>query len=210
MKKFLLAILPLALFSMFIPLQAQQPAQIQQHGNLGVQAGVLPQNLARISGRAGNAGSGVRPLAAAVTCGPDTVDYTRAKISASANGITLNGAGSAERAAQWFDAPQSITVHGFGFFGWVTSTTADTVDLVMEVYLADTDSLPMGMPLASDTIGVDSNTSNIEHYLSYANPVTVTQPYVLVLSRIDTTHDVVVLTNDWTVGDGLQEWWFWP
>lgn len=202
MKKVLYAILPLFLAFLITDLQAQQ-LQIGQ--NRQVTASLSPQSAPQAPRAGQSLNHRVQSFAPAVTCGPDTVDYTRAKLTGS-RGIGLDAATSADSLGQWFDAPQAITLHGFGFFGFVSNSTADTVPILVQVYNAGVDSLPTGAPLRSDTIYIDSSLTNFEYYKAFSTPVVMTQPYVLVLTRPDTINDVTILSNDYTVGDGQQEW----
>ena len=58
------------------------------------------------------------------SCGVDTLYYTYNKTTAF-NAISLNASTSGNAFAQWYPAPNAITVAGFDFFAWQSSTTFD-------------------------------------------------------------------------------------
>jgi hypothetical protein len=137
----------------------------------------------------------------AVTCSRDTIDYILYKSSAY-NGITL-GATSATDVAQYYRTPQPITVYGFQFYAYATGTP--TVTLTCAIYTAAADSSPSGAPLRTVNITIDSSTSNIINYINFTTPVTVTSPYVLVVSNTSPTQNAVILCNSYAAGDGAGE-----
>ncbi len=142
-------------------------------------------------------------------CGVDTVQYPMAK-TITPSSVTINVATSADKVSQYYDAPQPITVFGFDWYGWQSSGNAGVVNITCAIYLAGPDSLPTGSPLASVVIPVDStfglgSLPEIMKTATFPTPVTVNAPYVLSIETPSTT-DVAVVFNDWTAGDGQQEW----
>lgn len=142
-------------------------------------------------------------------CGPDTVYYPYAKAT-KLQGLNINTASSADKAGQWFDAPQQMMLYGFTFFAWQSAQTADTVTLTCRVILAGSDSLPTGPVVASTTVQIDSvfgggSLNVIEKKALFASPVLINFPYVLVVETASPLN-VAVVTNDWDSADGGAEW----
>ena len=140
------------------------------------------------------------------SCGPDTVLYPVAKASNLVLLDIANGVGI----GQWYSAPQPITVHGFTFYAFVDSSTSQTVTLTCQLYSAGTDSLPTGAALATTTVTIDSSRTPLtlgvlEKFANFSVPVTVNGPYVVTVTNTSAI-DVAVVSNDYTVGDGAQEW----
>lgn len=152
----------------------------------------------------GGGGSGM-PLMTA-SCGPDTVFYPFGK----ATGLLPINFSAGVGVAQWYSAPQPITVHGFTFYAWVDSATSQTVDIICHLYLAGTDSTPTGLPLASDTVTIDSahtplTLGTIQNFANFNPAVTVNAPYVITIEN-QSLIDVAFVVNDYTAADGVQEW----
>lgn len=142
-------------------------------------------------------------------CGPDTVYYPYAKATI-LQGLNINTANSADKAAQWFDAPQQMMLYGFTFFAWQSMQTADSVTLTCRVVLAGADSLPTGPVVASTTVRVDSTFAGgslnvLEKKALFANPVLIDFPFVLVVETASPI-SVALVTNDWDSTDGGGEW----
>ena len=145
-----------------------------------------------------------------VTCDADTVLYLSAKATAS-SGLSINNATSAYAISQYFDAPQDITIEGAQFVGRkADNTNGITIDVTVEIYLAGADSLPTGAALASETITIDTNfyggsIAALTKTVSFANPVTVSAPYIMVVEN-NTATPVTLYSNSYTAGDGDMEW----
>lgn len=143
-------------------------------------------------------------------CSTDTVDYTLAKATGLA-ALTLNNATSAQALGQYFNAPQSLTLHGATFYAYkVDATGGITIDVDVEVYLAGADSMPTGAPLLSMTVPVDTtfgggSLTALEKTAAFASPIVVTQPYVVVVSN-NSPNGIGAVCNSYTAGDGAQEW----
>ncbi|MBM3439200.1 MAG: hypothetical protein FJX91_08750, partial [Bacteroidetes bacterium] len=114
---------------------------------------------------------------------------------------------------QFFDAPQTMTVSGFRFYGFsVTPTPAKSVkiNLICNLYKAGADSLPSGTPIASDTITVDTvmgssiPLSRITLDADFGKAVTVTGPYIICVESDSTNALAAVVSNSYTNGDGKR------
>ena len=149
----------------------------------------------------------------AASCTQDTIQYGLAKATAVAS-LSINSATSADQLGQWYDATASnpVTIHGLSFTGWASAAVgANTLSIVCAVYNAGADSLPVaGPPLASATIQVDTNffggsLSALRKHATFATPVTVTGPYVVVVSNASAS-SLILVNNSWTAGNGRQEW----
>jgi len=144
---------------------------------------------------------------ALVACGVDTVNYPQRK--ATGFGFTGVNTNQLPSVGQYYNGTNtdSITVSGFDFLAVKQDTTKGaTMVVVAEMYLAGTDSFATGMPLGSDTIIVDTsffggNLVALTKSATFQNPVTVGQPYVLVVSVLDTLN-LLVVRNSFANGDG--------
>lgn len=145
-------------------------------------------------------------------CGPDTLLYAQAKGNG-LRGITLNNSTSANKLAQYFDAPQTVTVHGFDFYAWSPATanpSNNPVTLTCRLYNVGPDSLPLGAAIASATVVVDTvfgggQLSALRKSINFATPVTRNQPFLLSVETSSNT-SVAMVTTDWATADGAGEW----
>lgn len=146
-------------------------------------------------------------------CGTDTVNYTYNKTTA-LNTVSLNNATSGNAFAQWYPSPQNITIHGFEFFAWQTAMNSTIVTLTCRVYLAGIDSLPLGAPLASVAVSVDSTFGGgmltaLRKKAIFPTAITTANPngYVLTIETSSATN-VAVVANSWTASppNGRAEW----
>lgn len=140
-------------------------------------------------------------------CSMDTIGYTMAKAT-SIKLISINNQTSAQAVSQYFDAPQPITVYGMTFYAYGTSIP--TTNVTAELYLAGIDSMPTGSALASVNVSVDSSfgggaLSALEQKATFTSPVTMSQPYVLVVKNLS-SNNIALAFNDYTVGDGANEY----
>lgn len=126
------------------------------------------------------------------------------------NSITIKKGSSL---GQFFDAPQTMTVSGFRFYGFsVTPTPAKSVkiNIICNLYKAGADSLPSGTPIASDTITVDTvmgssiPLSRITLNADFGKAVTVTGPYIICVESDSSTALAAVVCNSYTNGDGKK------
>lgn len=148
-------------------------------------------------------------LAQSSTCGTDTLNYTFYKTT-QFRGVSLNASNSGNSFAQWYPAPQPITVYGFEFYGWQSMGTNAVVNITCNLYLAGKDSLPQGSPLRSVTLSIDSTFGNgvlakMKRIATFSTPVTVNGAYVLTVETSSST-SVSVICNDYINEDGNQEW----
>lgn len=146
-----------------------------------------------------------------VDCGVDTVNYTYLKTS-TFRPLSLNSLNSGNAFAQWFPAPQSITVEGFDFYAWQSANSSDTVNITCNLYRAGADSLPTGAPLRSVTLRVDSTfgagqIAGLIKRAVFGTPITLNFAYVLTVENTSNTN-VSVLANDYaaTNPNGRSEW----
>ena len=142
-------------------------------------------------------------------CGSDTVYYAYGKAKG-VRALNINNSNSADKICQWFDAPQQMTLHGFTFFAWQSSGTADTVALTCSAILAGNDSLPTGPIAATTTVRVDTVFGNgtlvlLEKTAMFSSPVSINFPYLLVIETYSPTA-VSVVSSDWDSLDGGMEW----
>jgi len=142
-------------------------------------------------------------------CGVDTNQYVFYKATGF-SALNVNNATSAQAVAQYFNAPQPITISGLDFYAYkIDATGGITTSIDVDVYLAGTDSLPTGAPLASTSIVIDTNfyggdLNSLIKSVTFT-PVTVSQPYVLVVTNAS-ANGVGMIFTDYTVQDGQQEW----
>jgi hypothetical protein len=157
--------------------------------------------------------SGMGGLGKTSNCSTDTVNYTWNKTTA-LNTISLNNATSGNAFAQWYPAPQAITVHGFEFYAWVTTMNSAVVTLTCRLYNAGIDSMPVGSALATTTINVDSTFGGgvltaLRKKAIFSTPVTTSNPngYVLAIETSSSVN-VAVVANSWTAApaNGRFEW----
>lgn len=139
----------------------------------------------------------------------DTILYPVQKLT-SAAGIILNPTSSVGAASQYFNAPDTITISGFRFLANSNSTTSASTNITCSIYLAGTDSMPTGAPLASTVHAVDTIAGNntigfYEEEVLFPSSITITQPYVVVVENT-TTDDVILIGSDYAADDGQDEW----
>ena len=146
---------------------------------------------------------------AASSCTPDTLKYAQAKATGFSF-ISINSATSGQAVAQYFDCPQDITVNGLTFYAYKMDVNGGiTLNATAEIYLAGPDSLPLGSPLATTIVPVDTafHNGNLPLLAKHATftPVTLSQPYVVVVSNTSAIN-MAMIFNSWTSSDGLSEW----
>ena len=157
----------------------------------------------------GNFGAPTSSLAG-VSCQPDTVAYPSGKATA-LRFLSVNTTSSGQSLYQYYDCPQSLTVSGFDFFGFASSSPGP-ISIACELYLASPDSLPLGQPLASDTVLVDSTLGGgtldeIRYSATFSTPLVLNEPYILVLTNPNSSADNLSLVcNDWDLFNGGFEW----
>lgn len=114
---------------------------------------------------------------------------------------------------QFYGAPQELTISGFRLFAVANSVTPARpvfIKLRCHLYKAGADSLPTGLPLASDTVTVDTIMrssvllSDVQFDAKFKNPVTLNYNYILVVDCDSTSVTASLITSDWTQGDGRK------
>ena len=140
-------------------------------------------------------------------CGLDTVQYPLAKATSLA-ALNINSSTSAGAAGQYYDAPQAITISGFEFFAY--SITQPSINVLAQLYTAGPDSLPIGVPLASVTVAVDSTFGAgtlevLRKTAVFTTPITVGVPYVIVISN-NSANGMGLISSSYASADGQQEW----
>ena len=143
------------------------------------------------------------------TCAQDTALYPTYKATGYSS-ININNATSASSAGQYYNAPQPITVSGMEFYAYKLDATGGiSVNVTVNLYLAGTDSLPSGAPLATTTVAVDTNFGggNLSVLQKIANfpPVTVNAPYIITVTN-NSANGIGLVFNQYTVADGASEW----
>lgn len=146
-------------------------------------------------------------------CSPDTIRYTVAKttfIDSLSFDPFFYGA-----VYQYFDAPQQISISGARFYGHKSDTSmGDSMQIIIELRKAVTDSLPSTLIYASDTVWIsvkDSATVPVDSlfYDATWSPVNIDQNYCIVIRTMsDSAANFTMFHNkiDGLNSDGQQEW----
>ncbi|MBL4705824.1 MAG: PKD domain-containing protein [Flavobacteriales bacterium] len=150
------------------------------------------------------------------TCTTDTVEYPLAK-TITAEAVTMNVPSEFSGYAQYYDAPQSVTVSGFDFFAGLNTVTPGVSDTVFCRMIAANPDSTMGTVLA-DTFVIVDNSYNVASFettmrreVIFPSAVTVSEPYFIQIET-NSTGPMGVMINSNTSGDGDQEylmWWHW-
>ncbi len=138
----------------------------------------------------------------------DTVRYLIQK-GTSYPGVIMNNTTSARGIAQYFEAGQPITVHGFKFHCYNDSAT--TIKLICYMFDARPDSAPLQPIYATDTIYVQPGyqsyyNSNSIYTARFDTPVNFTgKAYTLAVYNLS-NKNLVMYCNNWSTADGKSEW----
>ena len=144
------------------------------------------------------------------SCSQDTVLLAINKASG-LSALNINNVTSATALAQYFDAPQAITISGASFYAWKADATGGTsLNATVQIFAAGIDSLPTGSALATATVAVDTNfytgtLTDLEKIANFTTPVTTSNPYVVVVSN-NSPNSMSLISNSYTAADGVQEW----
>ena len=128
-------------------------------------------------------------------------------------GIQSNNDGGVQTMAQWFDAPEPITLFGFSFYA-IVPEDGSPVDLTASAYLPDADGFPTGVPLASTTVTVSREFAPLPEVrldALFDSPIDVTEPYLLVVENDSPTLALVGMSDPETKdgqGEGLASMFF--
>lgn len=142
-------------------------------------------------------------------CTADTNLYAYSKASG-LSALSINNATSASGVAQYYNTPQAITISGLDFYAYkIDATGGISINVTVQVYLAGADSMPTGPALATSTVAVDTafggGTLSVLKKSATFTPVTMTQPYVVVMTN-NSPNGVGVVFSSYSAGDGAQEW----
>lgn len=154
--------------------------------------------------------NGVNSLVKSQSCGPDTNGYTLAKASG-LQALSLNNATSASAASQYFDAPQALSISGVSFYSYkIDATGGPSLLATVSVYAAAPDSTPLGAPLATTAVLIDTTFAPgtldvLRKHATFTTPITVNSAYVVVVSN-PSPNSIGLIYNSWTAMDGGQEW----
>lgn len=148
------------------------------------------------------------------SCNTDSLNYVFNK-STAFSPLTINNTTSGNTFAQWYPSPQAVTVSGFDFYAWQSTLSSAVVTLTCRMYNSTTDSLPLGTPLATVTVNVDSTfggglLSVLKKRAIFSNPVTTSAPFVLTIESSSSVN-VAVVANNWIAvapapANGRSEW----
>lgn len=152
-------------------------------------------------------GFGNQSMPKSTACGLDTVQYPLGKAVGLA-ALNINSSTSAGAAGQYFDAPQAITISGIDFYAY--SITLPAINVLAQIYIAGPDSLPIGAPLASTSVAVDSSfgggsLDTLRKTAIFTTPVTVSVPYIVVISN-NSANAMGLISSAYATADGQQEW----
>jgi hypothetical protein len=111
---------------------------------------------------------------------------------------------------QFYNAPTKITVSGFRFYGYflydsLTGVTNTTVSC--NIYRAGPDSLPMGPPISSvdlnlDTVGGTLTIPKIQHDIAFNTPIVCDFPYIITVETDSMISKPNIISNSWQSADG--------
>jgi hypothetical protein len=145
-----------------------------------------------------------------VLCATDTSTY--ADIGSSLD-YRLVFLGNGQNLGMFFNAPQEITLNGFRFFGFLPYDTAAKVtqtQVVAKIYAAGLDSLPVGNPLDTLLISIDTiqgalNFENTRYDVVFNTPLKLQSNYVITLenNNPNSAYAANIVTNSWFTRDGL-------
>ncbi len=149
--------------------------------------------------------------ATVAVCNTDTVKYTLENTANGSGGLSflaLVGNGQqiyGEGLGQWFNATQPIAVSGFQFHGRAKNPNT-TSSVNVRLYSSKPDSTP-NVQLASETIALNYAATSLPalvRTVTFAAPVTVTGPYLVVVEAPANSTDTFQLVINQN-GDGFQE-----
>lgn len=153
------------------------------------------------------------------TCTFDTVNYVFNKAAVPPPNNTLqvlnmSNTSGGNSFGQWYPASQPITVSGFEFFAWQTVLPGGTIPLTCRIYNANVDSTPLGLPLSTVTINIDTTfgtgaLTTLRKIVTFSTPVTITSTngYVITVEN-PSANNVLIVANNWAVTPphGRSEW----
>jgi hypothetical protein len=140
-----------------------------------------------------------------VKCGEDTLEYARYKGSAFQAIAVSDG----YALGQYYDAPDTVTISGMTFYGWTISTNDDSVTVTVSLYEAGADTLPVGNPIRSKQITLDTTFGGgvltvLRKSIAFDSAYTTTKPFILTIESSDSLRAGVV-ANSYNSRDGEGE-----
>ncbi|MBX2985482.1 MAG: T9SS type A sorting domain-containing protein [Bacteroidia bacterium] len=152
-----------------------------------------------------NDNPGRRSAATPTACVVDTVEYARNN----ATGLYVVTGNSGRGLAQFYGAPQKMTISGASFYAYISSNPPTPLKstVYVNLYKAGSDSLPSGLPLRSDTITLDSTFGNglltkIVKHASFT-PISISFDYIIAVETdVNDTLSMGIVANDWTNNNG--------
>lgn len=149
------------------------------------------------------------------SCGVDSVRYLMSKATDNEwyylADTTFNNGGNVHdyysRYAQYYDASDSLYVHGACFYGFVFSV-GDSAEVTVSLYEPATDSMPANVIsqtnvwVYDDYSPTDINVSRI--CVNFDSIITVHGPYLIALET-STTEELLVMSNSFSNLDGQNE-----
>ncbi|MEO5644955.1 MAG: PKD domain-containing protein [Bacteroidia bacterium] len=143
---------------------------------------------------------------ATVTCGNDTVLYPLAKATAASLYTLVGNGGGAfgEGFAQYYEAPQNITIYGVEFFGRGKNNTVSVNVRIYTVNPADsTPAVQLGTVPVSLTV-TTASLAAMTRYAVFTTPINVSGPYAVVVEGLAAGNDTFQLATN-ANGDGAGE-----
>ncbi len=139
------------------------------------------------------------------SCDEDTLEYGRYKGTA----FTGIGVFSGYALGQYFDAPDTVEVTGTTFYAWGLSSGNDTVELIVKLYKAGKDTLPVGSAIRTAKIKVDTVFGGgvltaLRRNVVFDTSFKTTEPFIITIESADTLR-VAIVANSYAAKDGAQE-----
>lgn len=143
-----------------------------------------------------------------VNCNVDTVAYVQAKTSNQEAKILYSDNTYSSSAGQMFGASSSSpkTVYGFRWYGYSydpIGSGSPVLSIDCELYAAGADSLPTGLPLASETISVDVISQARD--VVFTTPIVMTSNFIVVVTNSSSTDWLFLASSDEDNNDGAGE-----
>lgn len=146
------------------------------------------------------------------TCGVDTSYFPSYSTSMSGGAYQYRSllVGQGHGLGQFYGAPAPVTVSGFRFYGYLiydTLTQVKNTTVKCRLYKAGPDSLPLGNPLASTEISIDTvdgqvMLSRCQRDINFSTPVLCDFPYIITIESDSISSKPEVISNAWQYGDG--------
>ncbi len=134
-------------------------------------------------------------------CAADTLIYASYKnLSNLISGVFYRDSGNfVSIAGQWYPAEQNISVSGVEFLADVPTETNYTVDVEVSIWNVGNDSLPIGSPLATETVTVDSGF--VFRYATFSPAVEISAGNGYAVTLYNPDQDTAVLFRSNRIAD---------